>query len=145
MHARVSYMAFWQDGGGRPIASANYGAAGTAPATPLALPVSSATVLVNQTAYNNRAEAYLATDPAGMVTRTDTDDAGRTVRTIQNYAGQASESLPSPCIQGEGSEYLPSPGTPGEGQGVRAVGVGLIAASTSPSSPPTRPTTTCAR
>ena len=37
-NARVSYMAFWQDGGGRPIASANYGAAATAPTVPLGRP-----------------------------------------------------------------------------------------------------------
>ncbi len=84
-HARVSYMAFWQDGGERPIATANYGAAATAPTVPLPLPVSGPTVLVNGTAYNNRSEAYLFNDPSGMVVRTDTDDAGRPVRTIQNY------------------------------------------------------------
>ena len=38
-------------------------------------------MLLSQTAYNNRGEGYLSTDPAGMVTRTDTDNAGRTIRT----------------------------------------------------------------
>ena len=83
-NARMNYTAFWQDGGGRSIATANYGInnPGTLPLSP---PPSTSTVLVSQTAYNNRGEAYLSTDPAGMVTRTDTDDAGRTIRTIQNY------------------------------------------------------------
>jgi hypothetical protein len=111
----TNYMAFWQDGGGRPVATANYGTAspGTAPFPPL---VSSASVLVSQTAYNNRAQGYLSTDAAGMVTRVDSDDAGRPFRTIQNYMA-AGEFLPSPCTQGEG-------------QGVRAGGVGVSAAST---------------
>jgi RHS repeat-associated protein len=108
--SRTSYMAYWQDGGGRPVATANYGTAspGTPPFPP---PVSSASVLVSQTAYNNRAQGYLSTDAAGMVTRVDSDDTGRPIRTIQNYisAGDGSNCLPSPCTQGEG-------------QGVRAGG-----------------------
>jgi RHS repeat-associated protein len=48
-------------------------------------PASGSTVLVSQITYNNRGEAYLSTDPAGMATRSDADDAGRTIRMIQNY------------------------------------------------------------
>ncbi len=83
-NARVSYTAFWQDGIGRQIASADYGTnnPGTLPLTP---PPSTASVLVNQIAYNARGEAFLTTDPAGMMVRTDSDDAGRQIRMIQNY------------------------------------------------------------
>ena len=50
------YTAFWQDGGGRQVATANYGINNPNP-LPLSPPPSSATVLLSQTAYNNRGEA----------------------------------------------------------------------------------------
>ena len=104
---RVSYTAFWQDGIGRQIASADYGTnnPGTLPLTP---PPSTATVLVGLVAYNARGEAFLTTDPAGTVTRSDSDDAGRQIRMIQNYQPVA------PLSSGAG---LLSPLPPGEGEG----------------------------
>jgi YD repeat-containing protein len=76
--ARISYTAGWFDGIDRSIASANYGAIAsfTRPSTP---PASSATVLVNLTAYNNGGEASQVTDPMGNITQTSFDDAGRTI------------------------------------------------------------------
>ena len=41
---------------------------------------------VTLTAYNARGEAWQTTDPAGTVTRTICDDAGRTIDVVQNYA-----------------------------------------------------------
>ncbi|MEX0585442.1 MAG: hypothetical protein WD176_02275, partial [Pirellulales bacterium] len=43
------------------------------------------TVLVASTAYNDAGQTSDFTDAAGMVTHTDFDDAGRSVRAIQNY------------------------------------------------------------
>jgi RHS repeat-associated protein len=85
--SRDSYTAMWHDAIGRTISTANYGTNDDAgpPALPSSPPVSSNTVLVNETRYNVRGEAFETVDPAGMVNRTESDDAGRTVRAIQNY------------------------------------------------------------
>ena len=93
-NARMSYVASWYDGIGRQIASANYGTNGdgSTPSLPDAPPPSSADVLVSQTLYNERGEAYLSIDPAGKVSRADSDDAGRTIRTTDNYVP------PGPCL-----------------------------------------------
>ena len=107
-NARMYYTAFWQDGGGRQVATANYGINNPNP-LPLSPPPSSATVLLSQTAYNNRGEGYLSTDPAGMVTRTDTDNAGRTIRTVQNYVPFS--PLPGGGCQGEGTCVCATPTT----------------------------------
>ena len=92
-HARMTYMAFWQDGLGRQIAAANYGTSDPGDPPPDAPPPSSPTILVSQIAYNSRGEAYLSTDPAGMMTRTDRDDAGRQIRVIQNYQTEVISTL----------------------------------------------------
>ncbi|MDX1969367.1 MAG: hypothetical protein SFV23_19475, partial [Planctomycetaceae bacterium] len=55
---------------------------------PSVAPESSSTVLVSRTSYNARGEVFETTDPAGLVTHTDFDDAGRQIRTIQNYQGE---------------------------------------------------------
>jgi RHS repeat-associated protein len=85
--SRDSYVALWHDGLGRLIASANYGTHDDAgpPERPESPPESTNVVLVSLTAYNERGEAFQTTDPAGMVNRSYADDAGRTVRTIQNF------------------------------------------------------------
>jgi RHS repeat-associated protein len=85
--SRDTYVAMWQDGIGRLIASANFGTNDNAgpPERPESPPESTDEVLVSLTAYNERGEAFETTDPAGMVNRTYADDAGRTVRTIQNF------------------------------------------------------------
>ncbi|HEV2968550.1 MAG TPA: RHS repeat domain-containing protein, partial [Pirellulales bacterium] len=86
-NARMSYAASWYDGIGRQIASADYGTNGdgSTPILPTSPPASGSSVLVSLTQYNERGEAYLATDPAGKATRTDADDAGRVIRTTENY------------------------------------------------------------
>ena len=84
--ARVSYAAVWYDEVGRPVASADYGTNGGAAFTrPDSAPSSSDTVLVSTTEYNSSGEAYKTIDPAGREDRQEFDDAGRTVKTIQNY------------------------------------------------------------
>ncbi len=92
-YARISFMALWQDGVGRQVAMANYGTNGNAASLtrPDLPPASSASVLVSLTQYNERAEAFLSTDPAGKVMRVDSDDAGRSIRTTDNYVA------PGPC------------------------------------------------
>jgi hypothetical protein len=85
--SRDNYLAMWYDGVGRQVATANYGTNDNAgaPVRPGEPPASSDTVLVSQTHFNERGEAFETVDPAGMANRTYADDAGRTVRTIQNY------------------------------------------------------------
>jgi RHS repeat-associated protein len=85
--SRDSYVATWYDGVGRGVASANYGTNAEAglPERPESAPASSDGVLVSLIAYNARGEAFETVDPAGQVTRTYSDDAGRAVRTITNY------------------------------------------------------------
>ncbi len=85
--SRNSYVAMWQDGAGRSVASANYGTNDNAgpPERPESPPEATAEVLVNRTAFNERGEAFETTDPSGMISRTYADDAGRTVRTFQNF------------------------------------------------------------
>ncbi|MCZ2340783.1 MAG: RHS repeat protein, partial [Bacteroidales bacterium] len=99
--SRDSYMAMWYDGVGRGVASANYGTNGEVgpPERPDGPPESSDDVLVSLTAYNARGEAFETTDPAGRVARSYSDDAGRTVRTIQNYV-----AVPEPACFCPGAE-----------------------------------------
>jgi len=82
----VSYVAHWYDELGRRKATTNYGTnGGSALTRPAIVPDRSDDVLVTATAYNDRGEAYAAIDPAGREDRQEFDDAGRMVRTIQNY------------------------------------------------------------
>jgi hypothetical protein len=99
--SRDSFGATWHDGVGRGVASANYGTNDNLgpPPRPASPPQSSDTVLVSQTRYNERGEAFETVDPAGMVNRTYADDAGRTVLTIQNFVPS-----PSPLFVGPGNE-----------------------------------------
>ena len=57
-NARVIYSGIWFDGIGRTIATANYGINTFEPSEVFSPPASSATVLVSQTLYNARGEAY---------------------------------------------------------------------------------------
>ena len=87
--ARVSYVASWSDPIGRTVASANYGtnADSGPPTRPHSPPASSDTVLVSQTRYNDRGEAFETVDPDGTVNRTTYDAAGRATETIENFTG----------------------------------------------------------
>ena len=84
--ARVTYVAMWYNEVGRPVASADYGTnGGSAFTRPDSAPARSDTILVSTTEYNSSGEAYKTVDPAGREDRQEFDDAGRTVKTIQNY------------------------------------------------------------
>jgi uncharacterized protein YodC (DUF2158 family) len=90
-NARISYSGSWFDGIGRTIATADYGTTSFEPSEVLSPPASSPTILVSQRLYNARGEAYITIDPAGKAMRVDSDDAGRTILTTDNYVP------PGPC------------------------------------------------
>ena len=91
--ARVMYAAMYPDAIGREQAKANYGTNGDATlARSDTVPARSDTVLVSSTLYNSRGEAYQAIDPAGTVTQTAFDDAGRQTELIENYQPGSSSS-----------------------------------------------------
>ena len=84
--ARVTYVAMYHDEIGRQIAVANYGTYGGATFDRAGvLPSRTDTILVTSTEYNNAGQAYKTVDPAGREDRQVFDDAGRVVKTIQNY------------------------------------------------------------
>jgi RHS repeat-associated protein len=100
--ARTSYMAYWYDGVNRQTATANYGTnGGTAPTCPSSAPPPSDTVLVTSTAYDSTGQAYQSTDPAGQVTLTVFDQAGRKIQVIRNYIATTSSSSSSSCSSGD--------------------------------------------
>jgi len=88
--SRDSYVAMWYDGIGRPVAIADYGTNNNVgpPMRPSTPPGSSETILVSETRYNACDEAFETVDASGMVNRTISDNADRTIRTIQNYNAQ---------------------------------------------------------
>jgi RHS repeat-associated protein len=84
--ARVTYTALYPDAAGREIARANYGDNGGAWFTHSStIPSRSDTVLVQSIEYNSEGESYKSIDPAGKEDRTFYDDAGRVVKTVENY------------------------------------------------------------
>jgi RHS repeat-associated protein len=84
--ARVTYAAMYHDEIGRQIAVANYGTYGGATFSRASVvPTRTDTILVTSTDYNDAGQAYKTTDPAAREDRQMFDDAGRVVRTIQNY------------------------------------------------------------
>ncbi|HQG48456.1 MAG TPA: hypothetical protein PK373_05155, partial [Sedimentisphaerales bacterium] len=84
--ARVSYVVFYADPVGRSIATANYGTNGGSSLTRSdTVPTRSDDVLVSSTEYDSTGQAYKTTDPAGKEDRQEFDDAGRVLKTIQNY------------------------------------------------------------
>ena len=84
--ARVSYVCMYHDQIGRQIAVANYGTnGGTSVTRSSTVPTRSDTILVTSTEYNDGGQAYKTIDPAGREDRHVFDDAGRVVKTIQNY------------------------------------------------------------
>ena len=94
-HARAIHIAFWYDGVGRQIASANYGTNDGLPMTaadrPQTIPArtsatgSASAVLVTSTEYDLIGKPYKTIDPADRVDLQEYDAAGRLVKTIQNY------------------------------------------------------------
>jgi YD repeat-containing protein len=84
--ARVLYSMNYPDPLGRIIASANYGTnGGTVPGRPDTVPPRSDAVLVKTTEYNARGETAASTDPNGTTTVRQFDDAGRLIKTIENF------------------------------------------------------------
>ena len=84
--ARVTYVAMYHDEIGRQIAVANYGTYGGATFSRASgVPTRTDTILVTSTEFNDVGQAYKTTDPAGREDRQVFDDAGRVVKTIQNY------------------------------------------------------------
>ena len=84
--ARVTYVAMYHDEIGRQVAVANYGTYGGATFSRASVvPSRTDTILVTSTDYNAAGQAYKTTDPAGREDRQVFDDAGRVIKTIQNY------------------------------------------------------------
>jgi hypothetical protein len=59
------------------------------------IPTRSDTCLITSTTFNARAEDYLSTDPAGTITNTTFDDAGRRTSLVENYIAVSSSSSSS--------------------------------------------------
>ena len=94
--ARVSYVAYWFDEVGRQKAVANFGTNGDASLSrPATVPSRSDTVLVTTSEFNSAGQAYKTIDPAEREDRQEFDDAGRVVKSIQNYQdGSVNASYP---------------------------------------------------
>jgi RHS repeat-associated protein len=94
--ARVSYVAGYPDALGRPIATADYGTNGGAAWTPPdTIPSRSDTVLVSSSMYDAAGNLTEDTDPMGTVTTQEFDQAGRRVKTVENWfaAGAAAPDI----------------------------------------------------
>gem|GEM_PF-4070468 len=85
-HARVSFSAFYPDPLGRNLATVEFGTAGgTEPLRTSSIPDSSDTCLVSLTRYSARGFVQDLEDPSGRITRQEFDDAGRVIKTIENF------------------------------------------------------------
>ncbi|MBI4663653.1 MAG: RHS repeat-associated core domain-containing protein, partial [Verrucomicrobia bacterium] len=86
--ARVSYLAFYPDALGRMVEVADYGTNGASSFSRSdTKPAGSDLILVSQTAYNTRGEAFQFTDPKGIVTLRGFDDAGRVFQKVEDRYG----------------------------------------------------------
>ena len=84
--ARVTNVAMYADEIGRQVAVANYGTYGGATFDRAAVvPNRTDTILVTSTEYDDAGQAYKTIDPAGREDRQVFDNAGRVIKTIQNY------------------------------------------------------------
>jgi RHS repeat-associated protein len=85
-HARVYFTASYFDAADRLTASVDVGTnGGTAYTRPSTAPARSDTVLVTSYDYNAAGWVQDATDPRGLVTRTEYDALRRTTKTIEDY------------------------------------------------------------
>jgi len=88
--ARVTYQAFWYDGGDRRIASARYGTnGGSSLNRPSTVPSRSDNTLVSSVAYNAAGRRIKQTGPDGQATRFYFDAKSRTTYKIENYDGSS--------------------------------------------------------
>ncbi|MCA9141760.1 MAG: RHS repeat-associated core domain-containing protein [Planctomycetales bacterium] len=84
--ARVGYAAHYSDAAGRQQATANYGTNDDVVLTRSStVPTRSDTILVTSTEYDDVGQAFKAIDPSGKEDRTFFNDAGRVIKTIENY------------------------------------------------------------
>jgi YD repeat-containing protein len=91
--ARVSYVAHWHDGIGRPIGAADYGTYGGEPFRYAdAVPARGDEVLVSTTEYNDRGEAYKTIDAMGRDDLQVFDDASRLIEMVENFKINPQES-----------------------------------------------------
>ena len=85
-NARVLYQMYYPDALGRVISTANFGTnGGTVPARPATAPAPGSTILVSTAAFNARGELAVSTDPNGTGIFQEYDDAGRLIKTIENF------------------------------------------------------------
>jgi RHS repeat-associated protein len=94
--ARVTYSATWQDAIGRTMAMADYGTNGGSSLTrPDTVPDRSDDILVTSLAYNAAGRMSAQTNPGGVKTCFEYDDAGRQVRQVMNCIDTGSSSSSS--------------------------------------------------
>ena len=99
--ARVMYQAQWPDVLGRAVASADYGTnGGSALSRPATVPTRSDNTLVSSQTYDDAGNLIQTTNPGGVATDFEFDDAGREVKRIQNpvtgSSSSSSGSFPEP-------------------------------------------------
>ena len=91
--ARIRYWFAWYDPIGRHFASADYGThGGLEPSRPDTVPERSEIVLVSSTIYFANDNLFASIDPMGREHRSLSNDAGRIIRSIENYDPAAPES-----------------------------------------------------
>ncbi|MEI8381047.1 MAG: RHS repeat-associated core domain-containing protein [Planctomycetota bacterium] len=94
--ARVASQTTYPDAIGRTVATVNYGTnGGTALSRPATIPASSDTTLVTLLAYDSTGQVATQTNPAGIVSRFEYDDAGHRTAVILNASGSSSSSSSS--------------------------------------------------
>jgi RHS repeat-associated protein len=94
--SRITYTAAWHDPVGRVIATADYGTnGGTTLSRPSTVPARSDTVLVTSMTYNSAGQVSTTTNPAGITTYMEYDDAARQTKIVQNWTVGSSSSSSS--------------------------------------------------
>jgi YD repeat-containing protein len=93
--SRDAYTANWYDGISRLTATADYGTNADAgsPTRPSFAPAASDTTLVSITSYDAAGNVMDQTDPAGKVTRSTYDAAGRVKSVVRNYGSSPTEQV----------------------------------------------------
>jgi YD repeat-containing protein len=86
---------------------------GTAWTRPSSVPASSATLLVTQYTYNSAGWVYNVIDPMGIDTRTNYDNLGRIIQTIQDFTNgtETSDSNITTSYNYDGNRQVKVSGT----------------------------------